>query len=96
MNCKQGDLAVLVRSDSGNEGAVVQCLRLYVGQLLNPDKTLTATVVAWFIDRNLPTLDGSLCLIVEDSKLRPLRDTDGEDEILRIAGRPATEGALHD
>ena len=28
LNCKQGDLAVIVRSMAGNEGKIVQCPRL--------------------------------------------------------------------
>lgn len=84
LNCKQGDLAVIVRSAAGNEGAVVTCLELvarpywFAGEMPGP---------TWRVDRMLrgrafPTD------VVADIQLRPLRDSDGEDEVLRLAGRP--------
>lgn len=90
MNCKQGDLAVVVRSDSGNEGAVVQCLRLYIGPMQTPAGRITEPRAAWLIDRPLPgRLSGRECWHVEDRKLRPLRGSDGQDEMLRLVGLPA-------
>jgi hypothetical protein len=84
MNCKQGDLAVIVRSVAGNEGAVVTCLEL-VGRPAWYMKELPGPI--WRVDR---ILRGKLFNTdkVADIQLRPLRDSDGEDEILRIAGRP--------
>lgn len=84
LNCKLGDLAVIVRSDSGNEGAVVVCLEMYVGQWANGNYE-----AGWLVDRWLPCRSGGQTRHVADRKLRPLRDGDGEDEMLRIAGRPA-------
>ena len=28
LNCKQGDLAIVIRSHAGNEGKIVTCVRL--------------------------------------------------------------------
>jgi hypothetical protein len=83
MNCKQGDLAVIVRSMAGNEGKLVEVLRQSV-----------AYGPGWWTVRSMSgpcrnhlgvySQEGQ----IEDSRLRPLRDNDGEDEILRIAGKP--------
>ena len=89
MNCKQGDLAVIVRSDSGNEGVIVQCLRLYVGPWLRPDGALDPSEPGWFVSRPVKARsDGADCWCIADRKLRPLRDGEGEDEMLRLVGLP--------
>ena len=78
MNCKQGDLAVIVRGSAFQKyiGHVVQCV------------TLRCTDPAmWAIDRSLDG-DQIAWIMVPDSCLRPLRDSDGEDEMLRIKGKP--------
>jgi hypothetical protein len=88
LNCKQGDLAVVVRSAAGNEGAIVTCLRLI------PDWTRWGadgrlrTGPAWETDRQFVKVTGVVDCIVADAHLRPLRDSDGEDEVLRLVGRP--------
>jgi len=93
LNCKEGDLAVIVRSQSGNEGKIVRCLRLSteldINRWANGD---VATGPTWVVDPPVPhNLHGQYyCMgrIVGDFRLRPLRDGGGEDEILRLAGRP--------
>jgi hypothetical protein len=83
LNCKQGDLAVIVRSEAGNEGAIVQCMRL-----LPPGTEGWETLgPRWMVDR---VLNGNCGPVrsVPDARLRPLRDSDGEDEVLRLVGRP--------
>lgn len=83
LNCKQGDLAFIVKSYAGNEGKVVQCLRLVAG-----GSDWIEDGPRWEIDRGVPSKAGYLVFSVADSCLRPLRDSGGEDEMLRIAGRP--------
>ena len=84
MNCKQGDLAVIVRSYAGNEGKVVRCVSLcerpfwYTARWPGP---------TWHIDRELPGETFPVS-VVADCQLRPLRDSDGEDEMLRLVGKP--------
>lgn len=82
LNCKQGDLAVIVRSVAGNEGKIVMCMRLVLGEkhLFKGPR--------WQIDRPLPHSTLGAGWTVADCALRPLRDGEGEDEMLRIAGRP--------
>lgn len=80
LNCKAGDLAVIVRSMAGNEGRIVRCVEFVgCGDDWHDD--------CWLVD---PPVMGTLRLQreVSDSKLRPLRDNDGEDEVLRIVGKP--------
>lgn len=87
MNCKQGDLAVIVRSMAGNEGKIVRCDRLIPG---GEDITGLPTEfggVRWVIGIPMMGTIGPI-YSVADSCLRPLRDSDGEDEVLRYAGRP--------
>ncbi len=91
LNCKQGDLAVIVRSAAGNEGRLVQCLRLVVGhEELTPGGTLLRTP-AWETDTDLRGCHGRVDRYVADAQLRPLRDSDGEDEMLQLVGRPVGE-----
>lgn len=77
MRCKQGDLAFVV---SGKDaGAVVKCLQMIgeVGQ--EKDVWETDKALAWNFG------DFFMC---PDSILRPIRDNDGQDEMLRIVGKP--------
>ena len=89
LNCKEGDLAVIVRSSAGNEGKIVRCIRL---RGLMPQRYPGGVELhpSWEIDRPLTGWDGTVGNNIEDSRLRPLRGDDGEDEMLRIAGRSAT------
>lgn len=89
MNCKQGDLAVIVRSVTGsNLGKVVRCLS-YAGEVyaLRPEGTF-GPFPRWKIDRELPGWDGVSRPYVFDKNLRPLRDNDGDDETLARASKP--------
>lgn len=88
MNCRPGDLAVIVRSKYTPQavGRIVTCVRL------KPCPRTGAP--AWIID---PPVRGSYedpagCPRsggwFYDECLSPIRDNDGEDETLRIAGKP--------
>ena len=88
MNCKQGDLAIIVRTAGSGVtlGMVVTCVKLigaakFVGY--------TCLFETWLIDPPLPSIkDGILTCYCPDAWLKPIRDQDGEDEMLRIAGKP--------
>ena len=90
MNCKQGDLAVIVRSKSGNEGRVLRCLRLATAAEKRAEDFVAGdwTGAVWVTDAKLNDTWGAGTSLYPDCRLRPLRDSDGEDEMLRIAGRP--------
>lgn len=86
VNCKKGDLAVIVRSFSGNDGVLVTCLSCSVRISAYPDGDRRVPV--WRVDRQLMDYMGRFDNYVPDDQLRPIRDSDGADEMLRIAGRP--------
>jgi hypothetical protein len=83
LNCRPGDLAVITHSWAGNEGKIVQCVRLVAGGL-----GWIEDGPRWEIDRAVPSKNGYPVFSVADCCLRPLRDSDGEDEMLRLVGRP--------
>ena len=84
MNCKPGDLAVFVRSDAGNEGKVVRCLRVATKRELKAQNFVSNCGPVWLIDQLVNTNCGLLCPLVLDQYLRPIRDPgdDAKDETL--------------
>lgn len=99
MNCKPGDLAVIVRSNVGNEGAIVQVIKAlgvepeFGGYIWR--KGVCRGQFCWLVKSNRPLKTSAggarwskLEIPVPDSVLRHIRDSDGEDEMLRIAGKP--------
>lgn len=91
MNCKQGDLAIVVRSVAGNAGKIVRCEKFVPNLKLVGRDGRTGSGPGWAIDPPLPGWSGRLTYRAFDSALRPIRDSDGEDEILRIAGKPTVK-----
>lgn len=86
MRCKKGDLAVFVHGEAtANLGKIVRCVR-YVGLASFTDCGRPfGAFHAWEVDPPLEGSDGSPTRGCPDSWLRPIRDTDGEDEVTRIA-----------
>ena len=92
MNCKRGDLAWIVRSNSGNHGKIVECvaLQLYPAYA---EPTWGVRCSRPLTRPNWRPRDYAWCRargfdeVLKDSALRPLRDSKGEDEMLRIVGR---------
>lgn len=85
MNCKQGDLAIIVESMAGNEGKIVRCVEFFGTATYRIRREVPNN---WLIEPKIPGLGGEMCRMVDDASLRPIRDQDGEDEMLRIAGKP--------
>jgi hypothetical protein len=85
MNCKQGDLAVIVRSDAGNAGKIVRCLRLVGNQLWVDLYGRRVSCATWEVDRELVGWGGDRFNLISDDQLRPLRDPgeDAKDETLQ-------------
>ena len=84
LNCKQGNLAVVVCSTNNNEGKIVRCLLLVMGH------GSLGYGPRWVTDPPMRGRFGSVCPVL-DSCLRPIRGQDGKDEMLRIVGRPIRE-----
>jgi hypothetical protein len=82
MNCKQGDLAIVVRSTVGNEGKIVSCVKLF-GYLpscphngvhwANGIDTDYLEIDPPVIGRHNATGELSPCSFFPDAHLRPLR-----------------------
>ena len=89
MNCKLGDVAIVVNSIRGNLGKVVMCLE-YVGLVrwLNNDGS-SVECPTWKTDTDFNNPLPIFTYLIADDQLRPLRDTDGTDETLEWAGVPA-------
>lgn len=90
MRCKVGDLAVIVRADNDPEclGRVVKvvALRIAMGDL------------AWQVEPPHYWRDDTgqaFEVMWDDRDLRPLRDGDGQDEMLRLAGVPSQDARRH-
>lgn len=78
MNCKRGDLAMYV-GKKARYGAITRVIR----------RKDWFDEMAWEVDPPIP--DGPSShnpKWVADIALRPIRDSDGTDEMLRIAGKP--------
>lgn len=90
MNCKQGDLAVVVRAvNRKNIGKLCRCLKLIHGKLFIDPDGVARPYDTWETDAKFHCWDGSNTRYVQDEKLKPIRDSDGEDEMLRITGKPS-------
>lgn len=88
MNCKQGDLAWIVRSTCGNAGKIVRCVKLLPALPFIQPTGVVVVGAAWVVDPPVVGWGGDTLPGVRDALLRPLRDSDGEDEMLRLVGRP--------
>ena len=88
MNCKQGDIAVIVRSAGSNVGKIVRCVSLIpMHTFYLPDGSLVHGP-SWVVEPPVRGWNGDSIPGVRDALLRPIRDSDGEDEMLRLAGLP--------
>ena len=96
MNCRPNDIAV-VASTAGRAGLQ---RRIVEGLMGVPVRVVTPYLLhgepAWRIEREINILIGDVpatVIGIADAVLRPLRDGDGEDEMLLIVGKPVTEAA---
>lgn len=91
MNCVKGDIAIVVGA-SVDAGKIVRCLEFVGAQtpFADPD-----CADCWIVDRELMWTEISTQRdfafpYASDALLRPIRDTDAPDEMLKIVGRPET------
>lgn len=89
MNCKQGDLAVVIKSESGNEGRIVRLVRLHSSTTHDLDGIPVLSKnkgPRWVLDVPLTTMMPSGRIVplytFPDASLRPIRDPgdDAQDE----------------
>lgn len=79
MNCKPGDLAVIVRSLANNEGKIVRIVE-FAGRV---DFQIRGRCVAWVIDPAIHAAQGGMVDVMPDDSLRPIRPGDISDEEVR-------------
>lgn len=101
MNCKPGDLAIIIKADG--DGIPGQISRKLVGHIVRVVKLVKpsdefhcyADLVWRFEEPILIVIDGRKYSAdgMADDALRPIRDNDGEDETLTWAGKPHKETA---
>lgn len=101
MNCKPGDLAYVVFSRSYADALnaagiksrtvgrmkIVRVVRYFADRVRAMGTSLDVHNI-WIIDPPIESHLGGMTEYCPDEILRPIRDSDGEDEMLRIAGRP--------
>lgn len=91
MNCKPGDLAIFVRSNAGNEGLVVTCVRLATRFELDKFWFEVSDGPVWLIDEPVKMFpSGRYSPLAKDRYLRPIRpqSDDAVDEMTLLAGKP--------
>lgn len=88
MNCKKGDLAVIVISAAGNEGRIVRCVGLTESRMFHIFRG-----PRWLIDKPVPDSLGGFIDSIADANLRPIRDPgeDATDEMVALLGKPASQ-----
>lgn len=87
MNCKPGDMALIVAASR-------QCDKAHIGKVVVVCELVDGE--CWGTDPELPSLDDEsedMVVVWYDWELRPLRDSDGTDETLIWAGLPNREFA---
>ena len=101
MNGKQGDLAIIVRSQCGNEGRIVRCLE-YVGKDVSVAATNGIEVHllghVWRVDQAINSLEERSGRInptyhCHDHILRPLRGDVTDDEVTATFSTSAKQPA---
>lgn len=89
MNCKPGDLAIVVRSKAGNEGRIGRCLRRASKREIARQALFSFQgEPCWKMDREFSACDnfgrgGYSVSILPDACLRPIRPGDISDEEVR-------------
>lgn len=76
--CRTGETAMYVGPCAASRGMVVVTQRL----------SMDYGRPAWYVTPNLSKGDGGRVDMAFDAHLCPIRDSDGEDEVLRMVGRP--------
>lgn len=105
MNCKPNELAVIIKPSKHGPLLGMIVTTLYVAPAgdfrlpdgfkqyaIQPSRFAVWWVVEFANPIDAPTSAGTRKTVygcVPDAVLRPLRDSDGEDEMLRIAGLPS-------
>jgi len=94
MNCRQGDIARIVRPYVVDAaiGRFVTVIAVAPNRPVVIDGHIFEwNGASWIVEGNVPDQCGEHVykrLVIADRCLRPIRGAEGEDEMLRIAGKP--------
>lgn len=92
LRCKQGDLAVMVRSMAGNNGKVFKCIRLATtAEMAGEGFDFKRYGPMWFTDARFNCSWGHTTNLCFDFQIRPLRNDPGQDETLTWKDVPSTD-----
>lgn len=99
MNCKQGDMAVVIRSSAGNHGRTVTCLELIgEGPMVlehNGRKYMLSEGFWWRVDRDMNLMFGGTIFMPDvapfalDKYLMPIGSQDAKIESKETEEEPA-------
>lgn len=95
LNCKKGDIAIVIKSSAGNEGKVVRCLELVVtGRVKSADGSRwltyaqgvqplwrTDTPMQWAVSKGPNVGKTYYVNYATDAQLRPLRGDLSQDAV---------------
>lgn len=88
MNCKPGDLTIVVHSCK-QQGRITRCIRLATEEdAARQGMYFPNGRPVWVVEHEFQYTTRRATLIL-DSFLRPIRDSDGEDQMLTRAGKPS-------
>ena len=96
LRCKVGDLAVIVRTGRGTANLLGRIVRLVARGPNQPQAPGIPydTTATWLYEPSLKSARGLVVDYMNDGCLRRLRPDDGEDEVLRLTGKPATQDRI--
>lgn len=82
MNCKPGDLAIIIKSEAGNCGKAVTCIKtITIVEAFSLYNTIfNMPEPFWVVDSALPTKHGGFHPVVPDAWLMPINPRN--DDIL--------------
>lgn len=93
MNCKEGDLCVVVVPGRPADGMIVRCVK-YLGFGFIGTSVGVKSKHVWELDRAVPAFDGKPTKVSQDDVLRPIRDPgdDAVDQTLEWLDVPTKQG----
>ena len=88
LRCWPGCLAVIIRSEAGNEGRIVHCIRLALSEEIDRPRFHPHVGPVWLVDRVLPMSNGLRSRLVGDFQLTPITPPPGTDCTTHDADKP--------
>jgi len=84
MNCKEGDIAIVIRSRANNLGKIVKCVRPATAEDIEYYWMRIDKGPAWIVEGNIITRGGYKVPLAFDSDLKPLPGAGLEDDVMNL------------